>query len=451
MFDLSFSYHSTKRAFDLILASLGLLLSWPLFVVIAIGVVLDSPGPVFFRQTRLGRGGKKFEMIKFRKFPVDLNDQGPGVTLRDDPRMTRFGAFLERTKLDEIPQLWNILVGEMSFLGPRPESLNYEDLFVGPYLQLLDYRPGIFGPSQVAYRNESLLYPEGENPEAFYRANLFPVKAQIDLDYFSRATLQGDIYWVVKGVLVSLFGVVGWREFIGIYWRIALLDAALVAIAWVGAILTRFWGMPGQQDWLEIGALLLVAVPCTLVCLALGGVYRKPLRYFSLFDAMALIRTNVLASMSILFLTIKFIDRGFPLGVCLLEVLYATVILALPRLVRRLVYEYQTRPETDRARAVVVGEGAQAEALAGWLETIGCQVHGLVVKDSLLGCTRLGRYKVLGRFSDLWLIVRIHQIKLVFTADFTESDQAAWKHTLGRTGVKVIQFPLQVRAAISGL
>ena len=135
-----------KRAMDVVLATVGLILGAPLIALIALAVRLDSPGRAIFSQERLGLHGKVFRMHKFRKFPDSWGDRGSGVTVAGDARMTRLGRFLERSKFDEIPQLWNILKGEMSFVGPRPETLRFRDLFVGDLARVHDFLPGIFGP-----------------------------------------------------------------------------------------------------------------------------------------------------------------------------------------------------------------------------------------------------------------------------------------------------------------
>jgi lipopolysaccharide/colanic/teichoic acid biosynthesis glycosyltransferase len=182
-----------------VVAAAGVVVLAPLLLVTAIAIRLDSPGPVLFRQLRLGRGGRPFYLYKFRKFE-DCADSGRPVTLKNDPRMTRIGRLLERTKFDELPQLWNILIGDMSLVGPRPETLNFADCFQGGYRRVLDYTPGLFGPSQTIFRNESWLYPADRDPEEFYRAVLFPAKVRIDLSYFSRRSILSDIGWVIRGV-----------------------------------------------------------------------------------------------------------------------------------------------------------------------------------------------------------------------------------------------------------
>lgn len=192
-----------RRLFDVVAAAAGLVVLAPFMSAVAISIRLDSRGPALFRQLRLGRDGRPFYLYKFRKFE-DCVDTGRAVTLKNDPRMTRIGRLLERTKLDELPQLWNILIGDMSLVGPRPETLNFADCFREGYRGVLDYTPGLFGPSQTMFRNESVLYPADRDPEEFYRAVLFPAKARIDLIYFTRRSILSDIRWVIRGILAVL-------------------------------------------------------------------------------------------------------------------------------------------------------------------------------------------------------------------------------------------------------
>jgi lipopolysaccharide/colanic/teichoic acid biosynthesis glycosyltransferase len=189
----------------------GLAAFAPAMLVIGVMIRIETPGPVFFRQIRLGCGGRPFRLCKFRKFKHGANAMGRAVTLENDPRLTRIGRILERSKLDELPQLWNVLVGDMSIVGPRPETLDFADCFEHGYQMVLDHTPGLFGPSQAIFRNESSLYPANGDPHEFYQAVLFPTKARIDLLYFSRRTLVSDVGWIIRGALA----VVGLPAFCG--------------------------------------------------------------------------------------------------------------------------------------------------------------------------------------------------------------------------------------------
>lgn len=188
-----------RRLFDIVLALAGIVLLLPVVIPVALAILIDTPGPVLFSQIRLGQHGRPFRLYKFRKFHHGAG--GLGVTLKNDGRMTRVGRILERTKMDEIPQLWNVLRGDMSIIGPRPETLAFAECLQGTYRALLDHRPGIFGPNQVFFRNECTLFPDRCDADAFYRSVLFPAKARIDLDYFPRRNLIQDTGWLIRGVL----------------------------------------------------------------------------------------------------------------------------------------------------------------------------------------------------------------------------------------------------------
>jgi lipopolysaccharide/colanic/teichoic acid biosynthesis glycosyltransferase len=198
---------TARRAADLFVALIALLSAAPLMVVIACAIRIETPGPVFFAQKRLGKAGQRFTLFKFRKFRDEPDPSACAVTLKNDSRMTRVGRLLERTTLDELPQLWNVAAGQMSLVGPRPETLDFEDCFAGPFGAVLDYTPGLFGPTQAIFRDESALYPPGVEPHAFYRAVLFPAKARIDLSYYQQRTLWSDSAWIVRCML-AVFGLV---------------------------------------------------------------------------------------------------------------------------------------------------------------------------------------------------------------------------------------------------
>jgi lipopolysaccharide/colanic/teichoic acid biosynthesis glycosyltransferase len=197
-----------KRLFDLAVAGAGLLVAAPLFLLIAIAIKRDTRGPVFFRQVRVGRHRRTFRMWKFRKMPDDLPVQGPMLTARDDRRLTRVGFWLERTKLDELPQLLNVLAGDMSVVGPRPEVPKFVDRST-PELwdQVLSVKPGIFGPNQIRYRNEADLYPPDCDVEAFYLHHILPEKLAVDARYAQEWWWLGDCWLLLRGVVASAFGV----------------------------------------------------------------------------------------------------------------------------------------------------------------------------------------------------------------------------------------------------
>lgn len=187
-----------RRALDIGCAGAAILLLAPAALIVALAIWIEGGRPILFSQLRLGRNGRPFRMYKFRKFRRDCDDRGCPLTLEDDGRLTRIGQVLAASKLDELPQLWNVLRGDMSIVGPRPESLAFADCFRNGFERLHDHKPGLFGPCQVLFRHESKLYPSDVTAVEFYREVLFPAKAVIDLEYFPHRTLASDLGWVVR-------------------------------------------------------------------------------------------------------------------------------------------------------------------------------------------------------------------------------------------------------------
>ena len=183
-----------KRAFDVVCASAALLLLSPLLLAIALWVKIDSRGPVFFRQQRVGRGGALFRIHKFRSMCGDAATAGAQITVGADPRITRAGRFLRRTKLDELPQLLDVLTGSMSLVGPRPEVPRYVALYPAELrAKVLSVRPGITDPASLAYRDEGALLAHAADPERAYVEQVMPAKLRLSAQYVERMTLLGDV------------------------------------------------------------------------------------------------------------------------------------------------------------------------------------------------------------------------------------------------------------------
>lgn len=182
-----------KRAFDIIASALGLLVLSPILIAVAIWIKLDSPGPVFYRQVRVGRGGKDFRIYKFRSMRVG-SDKGSQITIGGhDSRITRSGYWLRKTKIDELPQLINVLIGDMSLVGPRPEVRHYVDYWTEEQMHVLDVRPGITDPASIRYRNENELLEKAEDPEKYYIEVIMQDKIKLYLEYVEKHGFFYDI------------------------------------------------------------------------------------------------------------------------------------------------------------------------------------------------------------------------------------------------------------------
>jgi lipopolysaccharide/colanic/teichoic acid biosynthesis glycosyltransferase len=189
-----------KRTFDLFISLVGLALVGPVFLVVWLLVKLDDGGPVFYRQERVGRLGRLFRIIKFRTMSVGAETAGPSITATGDRRITRIGRLLRKTKIDELPQLWNVLRGEMSFVGPRPEVPKYVMLYTPEQREVLALRPGITDEASVEFRNEEELLAAAADPESFYVTQCLPRKIALNLAYARRANVFRDLFVILRTV-----------------------------------------------------------------------------------------------------------------------------------------------------------------------------------------------------------------------------------------------------------
>jgi lipopolysaccharide/colanic/teichoic acid biosynthesis glycosyltransferase len=186
-----------KRHFDILASLFGLILLSPLFLLLALLVKTGSKGPVFYKANRVGRDGKPFKLFKFRSMVTNADKLGPAVTGASDSRVTGIGRFLRKTKLDELPQLINVLIGEMSIVGPRPEDPRYVAHYTEAQRKILSVRPGITSPASVQYRHEESMLT-GDNWETLYIEEIMPAKLAIDLEYVEKASLWQDIKLIFK-------------------------------------------------------------------------------------------------------------------------------------------------------------------------------------------------------------------------------------------------------------
>lgn len=189
-----------KRSFDVAAAVLGLLCLSPLFLAIAVLIKLDSDGPVFFRQERIGREFQPFRIVKFRTMAKDAPQKGASITVGRDPRITRMGRVLRSTKLDELPQLLNVVRGEMSVVGPRPELRRYVERFRADYEDILTVRPGLTDAASLRFRDEAALLATFENPEETYLTRVLPEKIELGKQYARSCSLVADIVLIFRTV-----------------------------------------------------------------------------------------------------------------------------------------------------------------------------------------------------------------------------------------------------------
>jgi len=198
-------YRVSSRIFDILIVLISLPIVIPVVFIFSLLIYFEDSGNVFFVQKRLGRNKVIFNMYKLRKFRCNESPKGRAVTLSDDDRFTIVGKFIEKCKIDELPQFYNILTGDMSFVGPRPITMFFADEYKNSYHDLFKFRPGVFGPNQVKYRNEGETLAQKENPEKFYRDFLVKDKAERDILFFNNISLYGYFSIIFKGIFSVIF------------------------------------------------------------------------------------------------------------------------------------------------------------------------------------------------------------------------------------------------------
>ena len=195
---------SGKRIFDILVSFISIVLLSPILIIVAIIIKLGSKGPVLYKQLRVGLNGKPFYIYKFRTMQVNADKKGLLITGADDPRLTRVGSFLRKIKIDEIPQLFNVLKGEMSIVGPRPEVLEYVKLYTNEQKRVLTVKPGMTDPATVYFRNEEKLLAKANDKESFYIKEIMPVKLRLYLQYIDNMSLTYDI----KLIFLEFFAII---------------------------------------------------------------------------------------------------------------------------------------------------------------------------------------------------------------------------------------------------
>lgn len=182
-----------KRIFDVVASGLGLVAVSPIFLILAIWIKLDSKGPVFYKQMRVGRKNRDFQLYKFRSMRTGSDKKGLITVGGRDPRVTPVGYYIRKYKLDELPQLINVFIGDMSIVGPRPEVRQYVDLYTPEQMQVLSVRPGITDLASIRYHDENELLEQAEDPEKYYRKVVMPDKLKINREYINKASFWFDI------------------------------------------------------------------------------------------------------------------------------------------------------------------------------------------------------------------------------------------------------------------
>ncbi len=424
-----------RQLFDRAAAAVGLLLLSPLFLVIAALIKLDSRGPVFFRQQRVGRHFRPFNIWKFRTMAEDAPARGGCLTVGDDPRVTRVGRILRKTKLDELPQLINVLTGEMNLVGPRPEVRKYVDLYVNEYRELLQLSPGVTDLAAIAYRDEATELGQSADPEREYITHALPHKLRLSRTSMERSSWLFDI-----GILVTTLVDVGQDWMFGLTRRsgtqsplaskmratvlryrrilVVVFQMGLAALANYAAFLLRFDGaIPAPEH-----RLLLHTLPWLLVvrsvAFGLFHVNEGLWRYTSLWDLRAIARAVTLSSITWYALVhIVWQMHSYPRSIFIIDALLLIFLLGGVRLVRRMLPQ-AVLPRGGR-RVLIVGAGDLGEMIVRdmkWHAGDRYEPIGFVDEDGSQKGQYIHGVPVLGSWKELPAIVSTVQPREVLIA-----------------------------------
>lgn len=190
-----------KRIFDFLVSLLGIVILSPIFIIVSIAIKIDSRGSILFLQKRVGKDGKEFNIYKFRTMVTDAEKLGKQITIGNDSRITKVGAFLRKFKIDELPQLFNVLLGDMSLVGPRPEVPKYVALYNNEQKKVLSIRPGITDMASLRYKDENDILGKVDNPEEYYINVIMKDKLSLNLEYIEKSNVFFDIYLIVKTII----------------------------------------------------------------------------------------------------------------------------------------------------------------------------------------------------------------------------------------------------------
>ena len=403
-----------KRLLDVCGSLLGLIVALPLLVVVAVAVKLDSPGPVLFRQLRVGRGGRQFRLYKFRSMSVGA-DSGAPITSGGDRRITRVGRIIRLSRVDELPQLINVLKGDMSLVGPRPEAPVIVQQYSEEQREVLHVRPGITGPTQLVSLDEAERLPKDGDSTDYYVRHLLPRKLEMDLQYVRTRTFAEDLRLLLR-TPARLGQFVLARPRLGQVLKFTrlLTDLALVAVATYSAYFARFDGdIPAREAWILVRGLPFEAVAYAFGFLYLGT-YRCIWRYAGVEDFWHVAKACVIGA-SLNAAGMHLVGWPYPRSVLLLTPAFALLLLGGARLTWRTIATAVAGglTTTERRRVVIVGAGRTGASVAREIlstPALGYDLVGFVDDNRRLERATLHNLPVLGTIAELQQVTRKHQL-----------------------------------------
>lgn len=466
-----------KRALDICASLLGLIVLSPFFLIIAVLIKRDSAGPVFYRGRRVGRNGQEFRILKFRTMVEEPRSyQGPKVTAQDDPRVTPLGHWLRNTKLNELPQLWNVLIGEMSLVGPRPEDPEIVATWLEPVRrQVLSVRPGITSPASVLFRNEETMLNPGRVMQS-YLESILPNKLRLDQLYVRHRSFLLDLDVLVWTLLVllprlkkvappeELLYLGPLRQFVRRYlnWFVVDTFITLGAIASAGVILRLF----GPLD-IGLPNAIVVALGFSVlygVTSAVLGMYRVAWSHANSVDALGLLAASFIAAVFALWINQNVSEYStLRPSLIILASIFAFAGFVVARYRSRLFSGFAIRWLETRAtaqaakeRVLIVGGGYMGQFMA-WLMSNGLNesgfhVIGFIDDDLYKRGVRFDGHSVLGDRADIPRLVEKHDVGLIVFAihNISAAERSRLIEICAGTSARVVTVP-DILGALNGI
>lgn len=433
------------RILDIIVSCLGLLLLLLMLPWIGLLIKIDSRGPIFYRCQRVGMGGKIFSMYKFRTMYETPGNLGPSLTPQGDPRVTPVGRVLRRLKLNEFPQFINILKGDMTLIGPRPEAPDLAAVYPEAAKEIFAVKPGLAGPNQIMGRNEEELYPSGVDPVHYYIDHILPLKLPLDLEYIKDKSIFKNLKYLFLSLKVTVTGAITLQHLTDNRSQIYLMlaDAALCLLSFSLAHYLRFESFTDLTSRKYFYGLLPWVVAVRLPIFIYFGFYHTLIRYISFDDIKMIIKGVAISSLVLICFSFFFalIIYGYSRGVLFIDWFCLTTLLVGYRaLLKSLYLRYKAdTPSEDKKRVLIWGAGDAGELCLHYLlkdkQTI-YDVVGFIDDEPLKRNSRLNGIKILGDRHHLKLLTQLYKIQEIFLAmhNLSEAElQQATKvcHNLG--------------------
>ena len=433
-----------KRILDIFFGLIGVLIALPVFPIIGLLIKLDSKGPVFYGCNRVGKDEKSFRMWKFRtmvELPVAV---GASLSPQGDVRVTRVGRFLRRAKLNELPQLINILKGEMSVVGPRPEAPDLAELYPPEAKVLFSVKPGLVGPNQILNRNEEELYPEGVDVKDYYIRKILPKKLDIDLEYVAHPTFLNELKYILLAIKETAFGAISRRHFFEnrsqIY--LFLFDMAFVVGSYFFAIGLRFEGKElSPNDFMMMVKVFPILLGFQIICFVGFGLYGALIRYLNLTNYVTVAKATTVSSLLSAVTVYLLGFHGFPRSIWIINWFSLNLFMVAIRVPGKIIRGRMYGKDDERKRVMIYGAGQKGGLAAGQLRTR-FNILGFLDDDRTKKNKRFQEFTVLGNRFDIEPLSKIYPVDEIVIA-ISKPDQRNLDHIISlcnRASVKYSVF-----------